>query len=431
MPFKRLAKQKLEKTFTNQTKKIIAKHQPKIIAVTGSVGKTSTKFAIAAVLKQKYKVQFQSGNYNTEISVPFIFLGRPLPALYNPFGWLGAWLHGKKLLKNGLDYEVVIVEIGTDSPGDVAKFEKFLHPSISVVTAVSEEHMEFFADLEAVAQEELSIANFSDVLVVNADDINEEYLEKYVPRNAELHSYGFEHAEYKIAVTKQSPSNLDFSVLLGGGESIHANAAVLAKHSLKPIAAAVAIGDLLELSSHEISQGIKAFKPVSGRMQVLKGIKNSTIIDDTYNSSPLACKAALDALYEFKAQQKIAILGMMNELGNFSEAAHREIGEHCDPTKLDLVVAVGKDAKTILADAAEAKGCHVARCDSPYQAGKLVAERLQEKGVVLAKGSQNGVFTEEAIKQLLADPGDVSKLVRQSDFWMAKKRTQFSDGVEA
>jgi UDP-N-acetylmuramoyl-tripeptide--D-alanyl-D-alanine ligase len=427
MSIKSYLKKKLEKIFANQTNKIVKKHKPMVIAVTGSVGKTSTKHAIATILAEKYRVQFQEGNYNTEISVPFIFLGRPLPNLYNPFGWYGAWLQGQKILRNGLDYDVVVVEIGTDYPGDVIKFKTFLRPTISVVTAVSEEHMEFFPDLEAVAKEELSIANFSDSLLVNADDIAEEYLEKYIPRNVELHSYGFKHSEYKLAVLKDEKQVMKFSVLLGSGQELHAKAKVLAEHSLKPIAGAIAVADLLGLNEQQIQRGIQTFKPVPGRMQVLNGLKNSVIIDDSYNSSPLACKAALDALYKQDAPQRIAILGMMNELGNFSEAAHREIGEYCDPKKLDLVVTVGKDAKTILADTAEAKGCHVARCDSPYQAGKLVAERLKENGVVLAKGSQNGVFTEEAIKQLLADGGDVFKLVRQSDFWMAKKRAQFAD----
>lgn len=427
MPLKRFAKSRLENVFSNQTKRILKKHKPIVVAVTGSVGKTSTKHAIAALLSQKYKVQYQEGNYNTEISVPFIFLGRSLPNLYNPFGWYSAWLHGQSILKHGLSYEVVIVEIGTDSPGDVLKFQKFLHPDISVVTAVSEEHMEFFPDLEAVAKEELSIAQYSDVLLVNADDIDEAYLQTYVPRNVALHSYGFKHAEYKISVIQYKNQSMHFGVLLGDGQNIEAKAKVLAEHSLKPIAGAVAVADLLGLTAQEIASGIKDFKPVAGRMQVLDGIKDSTIIDDTYNSSPLACKAALDALYNQPAPQRIAILGMMNELGNFSEAAHREIGGYCDPKKLDLVVTIGKDAKTILADAAEAKGCHVARCDSPYQAGKLVAERLKQNGVVLAKGSQNGVFAEEAVKQLLADGGDVFKLVRQSDFWMAKKRAQFED----
>lgn len=427
MAIKSYAKKRLEKLFTNQTNKIVKKHKPVIIAVTGSVGKTSTKHAIAAVLAQKYRVQFQEGNYNTEISVPFIFLGRSLPNLYNPFGWYSAWLHGQKILRKGLAYDVVVVEIGTDYPGDVIKFQNFLRPNISVVTAVSEEHMEFFPDLEAVAKEELSIANYSDALLVNADDIAEEYLVKYVPRNVELHSYGFNHSEYKLAIKNDVKQVMEFSVVLGSGQVLTTKARVLAEHSLKPIAGAIAVADLLGLDEKQIISGIRDFKPVPGRMQVMSGIKNSVIIDDSYNSSPLACKAALDALYKQAAPQRIAILGMMNELGDFSKAAHQEIGNYCDPTKLDLVVTVGQDAKTILADAAEAKGCHVARCDSPYQAGKLVAERLKDNGIVLAKGSQNGVFTEEAVKQLLADGGDVFKLVRQSDFWMAKKRAQFAD----
>lgn len=427
MALKSFAKSKIEKLFTNQTNRIVKKHKPKIVAVTGSVGKTSTKLAIAEILQQKYRVQFQEGNYNTEISVPFIFLNRNLPALYNPFGWLSAWMHGQTILKNGLDFDVIIVELGTDSPGDIAQFKKFLQPDISVVTAVSEEHMEFFPDIEAVAEEELSIAEFSGVLLVNADDIDEEYLQKYVPRGVELHSYGFEHAEYKVEAKRVESGKFNFSVVLGDGTRASGEASVLAGYSIKPIAAAIAVADLLDVNVQSIQQGIKNIKHVPGRMQVLKGIKDSAIIDDSYNSSPLACKAALEALYDFEAPQRIAVLGNMNELGNFSEAAHREIGEYCDPSKLDLVVTIGQDANTWLADAAEAKGCHVARCDSPYQAGTLISERLADGAAVLVKGSQNGVFAEEAVKQLLADGGDIFKLVRQSDFWLSKKRQQFPD----
>jgi UDP-N-acetylmuramoyl-tripeptide--D-alanyl-D-alanine ligase len=117
----------------------------------------------------------------------------------------------------------------------------------------------------------------------------------------------------------------------------------------------------------------------------------------------------------------------MNEMGEYSGQAHVEIGEYCDPDKLDLVVTLGKDANTFLAPAAQARGCRVETADSPYQAATLIASQLKKKAVVLAKGSQNGVFAEEAVKGLLANPDDAKRLVRQSGYWMKIKQRQFND----
>jgi UDP-N-acetylmuramoyl-tripeptide--D-alanyl-D-alanine ligase len=160
-------------------------------------------------------------------------------------------------------------------------------------------------------------------------------------------------------------------------------------------------------------------------MQILPGIKDSVVIDDTYNASPLAVKAALDVLYAAKAKQRIAILGSMNELGAYSRQAHDEVGDYCDARKLDLVVTIGHDAKRWLAPAARRQGCTVQSFMNPHEAGAYVSGKLRKGGVVLAKGSQNGVFAEEALKPLLADPTDQAKLVRQSPAWLTKKSQRF------
>jgi UDP-N-acetylmuramoyl-tripeptide--D-alanyl-D-alanine ligase len=133
----------------------------------------------------------------------------------------------------------------------------------------------------------------------------------------------------------------------------------------------------------------------------------------------------LKTLYRIKGPQKIAILGNMNELGSYSQTAHQEIGQSCDPSRLDLVVTIGPDANKYLAPAAKAKGCTIASFDNPYDAGKFVKEKLIPKGIVLAKGSQNGVFAEEAVKQLLADQSDTAKLVRQTAGWLKLKQKAF------
>ncbi len=159
----------------------------------------------------------------------------------------------------------------------------------------------------------------------------------------------------------------------------------------------------------------------------IAGKKQSLIIDDTYNASPEAVIAALDTLYELPAKQKIALMGQMNELGKHSRTLHEEVGKHCDPKHLDLVVTLGRDANTYLAAAAEKRGCKVMRCPSPYHAADVIRPLLKKDTVILAKGSQNGVYAEEAVKALLADHRDVKKLVRQSRQWLKVKEQQFRE----
>jgi UDP-N-acetylmuramoyl-tripeptide--D-alanyl-D-alanine ligase len=192
-------------------------------------------------------------------------------------------------------------------------------------------------------------------------------------------------------------------------------------------AAAAAVGDALGVAKDALVKGIAAIQPAAGRMRPFQGLNGSVLYDDSYNASPEAVKASLDTLYASNAPQKIALLGNMNELGSFSPAAHTDIGEYCDPTKLAEVVTLGPDANTYTAEAARQKGCKVTQFDSPYAAGHYLASKLQPGTAVLIKGSQNRVFAEEAVKLLLADPADASKLVRQSEAWLKQKRRQFPD----
>jgi UDP-N-acetylmuramoyl-tripeptide--D-alanyl-D-alanine ligase len=426
MSINSFVKKRLIEIFGRQTRKILAKHDPTIIAVAGSVGKTTTKNAIATVLSEGFRVQFQSGNYNTPISIPFIFIGREMPSLYNPFSWFWAWLKGHRVLKKNYPYDIVVVELGTDAPGDIEQFRKLLHPKITVITAVAEEHMEFFKTLEAVAKEELAVAGYSEQLVVNSDDIKEEYLERYIASDKQVHSYGFKHSEYKIS-SQPNEKGYEIDIDLGGGQKVVTETTVIAEHNLKAVAAAVAVADLMGMEHEAIKKGVNKIKALPGRMQILKGINNSIIVDDTYNSSPIAVEAALKTIYGINANQRIAVLGMMNELGDYSKEAHERVGNYCNPKKLDLVVTIGQDANEFLADSASRRGCKVIPAKSPFEAAQIVQNHLKDQALILIKGSQNGVFAEEAVKMLLAEFKDANKLVRQNSFWIKKKQSQFSD----
>ncbi len=406
-----------------QVRRLQKKDGYKIVAVSGSVGKTSTKLAIAKVLSRHFRVQYQEGNYNDKVSVPLIFFGQTMPSLFNPVAWLAIFISNEIKLWQKYPYDVVVLELGSDAPGQLAQFKKYLgRIEIGVLTAITPEHMQFFEDMDAVAREETQIANLATLTLVNKDMCPPQYL----PSGGIL-TYAIEQpADYKMTNLNFDVAGCNFDIETGGTKIFSAQHEAIAEPLLYAVLAAIAVAKKLGMPDTEIQAGLADITPAPGRLQVLNGINGAIIIDDTYNASPEAVKAGLKTLYRLNAPQKVAILGNMNELGKYSEAAHREIGELCDPVQLELVVTIGPDANKFLAPAAAAKGCTVKTFDSPYEAGDYVKTMLKPSALVLAKGSQNGVFAEEAVKQLLANALDGAKLVRQSKQWLRIKHKAFN-----
>ena len=411
-----------------QTRRFLRHHKPTVVAVGGSVGKTSTKLAVATVLKQRYRVLVQENNYNAEVSVPMTIFDLPMPPLArlkNPLEWLKQLWYMELKIHRRFDFEVIILELGTDKPGDIKHFRRYLRPTIGIVTAVTPEHMEFFKTIDAVAQEELSLAGFSDLIVINRDDIDESFA-RYVT-NDNIDTYGTSGvAEYHYLI-EDNQGGAGFAGKFVSPEFGEQPVVLqlVGEHNIKAAVAAGVAGIKLGLNPQEVVAGLSAVRPAKGRMNMLRGLLDSTIIDDTYNSSPAAVKAALQTLYLFPSKQKIAILGSMNELGRLSQKAHEEVGMMCDPTLLDWVVTIGGDAEKFLAPAAANRGCQVRSFKSPYEAGAFAHSVLHPRATVLAKGSQNGVFAEEAVKVLLHSTADESQLVRQSAEWLARKEQLF------
>jgi UDP-N-acetylmuramoyl-tripeptide--D-alanyl-D-alanine ligase len=406
-----------------QVRRLRRKFDIKVVAVAGSIGKTSTKFAIAQVLDQRFKVRFQEGNYNDLVSVPLVFFGQSMPSLLNPLAWLMVFLRNELQIRRNFPYDVVVVEVGTDGPGQMTAFERYLHADVAVLTSIAPEHMEFFTDLDAVAVEELTIQDYADLVFVNADLTDERYIEQV--EQAETYAL-HEPATYKVSNFAFQPDGVKFETQKKGKKFISATHSGISEPHLYSLAAAISVADRLGMSDEEIVAGLEHVQPVSGRMQRLDGINGSTIIDDSYNSSPEAAKAALETLYRIDAPQKVALMGNMNELGDYSKQAHIEVGSFCDPKQLDEVLTLGPDANEYLAIAAANAGCKVTKFETPYDAGKHLAEIITDGAVVLVKGSQNRVYAEEAIKEILADARDVSKLVRQSPSWLKKKAQNFN-----
>lgn len=392
----------------------------KIIGVVGSIGKTSTKLAIAKVLQSEKRVQFQEGNYNDSVSVPLVFFGEKMPSLWNVFDWIKIIIKNEIKVWSDYVYDFVVLELGTDKPGDINQFRKYLHLDILVVTATTFEHMQFFKDLDAVVDEEWSASFFSDAVFANRD------LCKSIPQGIDhkkVMFYGKDFGSvYKIENVVKTDNVFHFSLSFEGNKILDLSYQGLSEVELYSICAASLIAHQFRIPTEKIKKSVKEIKSFAGRMQRLRGIKNSIIIDDSYNASPEAMKIALDTLYAFAAPQRIAILGMMNELGAISEEEHRKLGKYCDPKLLDLVVTVGLEANKFLAEEARKKGCNVYEAKNALDAGAFVKEKIKDGAIILVKGSQNGVFTEESLKPLLKDKSDFSRLVRQEETWMKKKR---------
>lgn len=406
-----------------QVRRLYKKNDFRVVAVAGSLGKTSTKFAIAKILEQKYRVRKQAGNYNDIVTVPLIFFDEELPSLMNPIAWLRLFWSNEQKLRLPYPYDVVVVEVGTDGPGQISQYAKYLKADLGVLTAIAPEHMEFFDDLDAVAHEELQIARLCQSMIVNKDLCNAKYLKQL--QQAPVTYAVKKSADIQITDVEFDEFESSFTAKKGGAVLLKARHELVAEPLLYAVAAAVAVADQLGMGANDILRGLKQIKPAAGRMQKLAGLNGSVILDDTYNASPPAVKAALDTLYRLKAEHKIAILGNMNELGSYSKAAHEAVGDYCDPSKIDLLVTIGPDANKYLAPAAKAKGCKVTKFDDPYSAGEYVKDFLEPATLVLAKGSQNRVFAEEAVKKILAKTDDVAKLVRQSDYWLKRKTKAF------
>lgn len=417
--FKPLGKRVLCVLLERQVVRLRHKHQFAIVAVAGSVGKTSTKLAIADALSTARRVRYQSGNYNDRLTVPLVLFGHDEPGIYNVFAWWRIMHTNRRIIKRDYPYDVVVVELGTDGMGQMAKFA-YLQPELTVLTAIAPEHMEQFGSLDNVAKEELAVFDYSQRVLLNKDDVNEDYL-----NGREFVSYGETDSTYALKSARPAKKLTSQRVTFDlAGRKFSESIDLIGLQGAKIALAAAAVASELALSEDDVKAGLKQLHAFAGRMQILVG-KKATLIDDTYNASPVAVKAALDVLYAADAPQRIALLGNMNELGDYAPQAHINIGEYCDPDKLDVVVTLGSDANTYLAPAAERRGCKVKTCTSPYEAGEYIESILQKDAVVLAKGSQNGVFAEEALKVLLANPDDDAKLVRQTPYWMKIKQRQF------
>lgn len=425
----------------------IWKYKPTIITVTGNVGKTSTKEAIATVLSRFKKVRSGKGNLNNEFGVPLTIIGDWAEDYYEAGNTFWFWIRVIVVscwsLVVGRNYpEILVLEYGADKPGDIKKLVKNFKPHIGVVTAVGEVpvHVEFFSGPEGLAKEKANLVKSleaTDFAVLNFDDLV--VLEMKDKTKATTITFGFgEGANVRASnleawIENGVPRGVSFKINYNEQSLISGHSFVpfkisgsLGKSQGYAAAAAAAVGMILGLNLVQISEALVEYRGPKGRLRILNGIKNSTIIDDTYNASPASTHLALETLRDLSGQRKIAVLGDMLELGEYTESAHREIGNLAG-SFVDVLVCVGARAKFIADSAAnqlaptEASGMaqRIYTFDLSNDAKSKVRDLIKEGDLILVKGSQ-GMRMEKIVEEIMAEPEKKRELlVRQGKKWLS------------
>ena len=416
-----------------ESKLVLLKYKPKIIAITGSVGKTSTKDAIYAMLSQVAYVRKSEKSYNSELGLPLTILGVP-NGWNDPVIWLKDIVKGLWLILAPHKYpKWLILEVGVGKPGDMKRTASWLKTDAVVITAIGETpaHIEFFDSRKHLVEEKSGLIKTlkkDGLLVLNRDDET-----VYSMREKTKHriiTYGF-NSEANIVGSSdaisydvnENPEGIIFRVDVEGNSFPVVIDGVFGKNHIFAAMATLALSLGLKFNILEAINALKNYDIPPGRMRLLKGINNTLIIDDTYNSSPFACESALSTLAEVKSSgRKIAVLGDMLELGKHTVEAHKNIGKIAKE-KVDVLIVVGLRAEAIREGALEA-GMNAENIFSfldAHTAGEFIKTYIKTGDVILAKGSQ-GMRMERVVGEILLDQENKSNLiVRQDKEWLAKK----------
>lgn len=421
---KKILKSFVIRKLNKKVAQLLSSHQLKIVIVTGSVGKSSAKIAIGQLLQSKYRVNFSEDSYNTNIGLPLGLFGLKVPArLWDARAWDKIFRRINTLIAD-YPYDVVVLEVADDERKMMEPIVSKLAAKISVITGVAPVHMERMASMDKIVDDSWALGNHADEIIYNADF--KELREKAKGRS-NISSYGIKYGDLKFRQIKRQTNGLLKAEIKLGGKTKIISTQHVSSVGLYSLLAASAVGLKLGMNEVEIASSLEGIGPVNGRLNLLAGDNGVKLIDDSYNSSSEAAKAALATLSEFKGR-KIAVLGSMNELGDFSSEAHSQVGKAAARV-VDLLVVVGKEAERYLVPAAIQAGLSKSRVKvfrDPYVAGHFLKTQLKPGDVVLVKGSQDGVYVEEVTRILL--PNDVNPhdvLVRQSASWRRRKKRAF------
>ncbi len=366
--------------------KALAKHyrrkfDVKVVAVTGSTGKTTTKDMIAHVLSSHFNVMKTVGNYNNEIGLPLTVFN------INP------------------KHEILVLEMGMSGFGEIAALTDIAMPDIAVITNIGVAHIENLGSQDNILKAKTEIFNsFTDegLAVLNGDDrylltLRDKYHFDKIYFSIKTKQAGFINA-YDI---KSTQGGISFKVdILGKGEQI--NIPVPGEHNIYNALAAIAVAIHLGVPAHKIKHALGSVTANKGRMNIITTDDGLKIIDDCYNANPDSMAAAIRVLADIGKGRRIAVLGDMLELGDYSERGHRYIGRIAKEESVDILICVGQQAVFIGREAAQQgmPDSHIEYFDKNKQAVEYLKSMVKPGDTILIKGSR-GMGMEEILSGIL------------------------------
>ena len=346
------------------------KSKAKFIAITGSNGKTTVKEMIAHILSE-YKITYTKDNYNNHIGVPLT------------------------LLSINQDEDYIIVEIGSNSPGEIAPLAKIINPDIAVVTSVGYAHIEGFGNLKNIAKEKYSIYKYikeNGIAIINNEDKYKNILK--IECNKMYFGYKLKlylkilqifkniFKKYKfLSILKISKKKIKLAC---GNINEDININLNGEHNHLNVACAASVALSLKINIKTIKTRIESFNPISSRLNLHQLERNVCIIDDCYNANPSSFKAALSYLSE-QDQKKLVLMGDMVELGKDSELFHKEIGEYARSLGINKFLSIGKFSK-YSSDAFGDNGYHFENSESLKS---FLNNEIDSNLHILIKGSRS------------------------------------------
>lgn len=338
-----------------------------VVAITGSVGKTSTKDMVASVLSQKYKVLKTQGNYNNEIGLPLTILR----------------------LK---DEEIMVLEMGMNSFGEISVLTNIAKPDVAVITNIGTAHIGMLGSRENILKAKLEILeglNPNGTLIINYDN---DLLHQWYQRGKEKYNiitYGLDEKSNVVGRNAVYHENGSECEVITEGNTYKISIPVGGEHFVSNSLCAIAVAKSLNIEIEKALNGIAKFELTKRRMEIKKSKNGATVINDCYNANYDSMKAALDYLGKLPNNRKIAVLGDMLELGEYSQDLHEKVGEQVYINQINLLICVGKEAKNI-AKKAEKMGMKkqsIFTCETNEEAIKIIENELQKEDVILLKAS--------------------------------------------
>lgn len=423
------------------SKQLLKRYQPTVIGVIGNVGKTSMRNNMVSFLSEFSPVGTNIENYNTPIGITLSFLDEKSPGK-NIFSWIRiiikalsrAWFGDSQFAP------IWVLEIGIDAPGDMDEFvEDFLVFDVVVFGFIGENpvHLAQFADRKELVNEDAKILRGlkeDGVLIIDGDD---DVIKSIWRKRENVITFGFgsvdiKASDFKVAIdvvnTKkqwaQYYSSLvpkaSFKVEYRGSSIPFQVNYILGKHQVNAVLPSIALGIIDSMNLIDISQQIKQVNPVKGRLRCLEGIKDTLLIDDTYNAAPAAVALALDSLDRLKVPgaRKVAILGVMRELGPDSQQIHQDMGKLAAKIA-DVCIGVGEDTKDILLafHKHNPKGLYHWFADSE-EASLHIVDFITSDDIILVKGSQFSRMERVSAELLSNKRYRTELLTRQSAEWL-------------